>query len=178
MLAEIDLFVNWLPHRNPQTRTWRDCGYDLRQFAASIGDRPPDAVTFHDIDRFVAQQAAGGFKPATISRLAAIRTLYTSPADDDPGVVSQALPCRHGIMKLQRLPQPRALATHALRKPTAPTDSRAGSPSMTYVPLPSARRHRPPAPPAAHAQERHAFGCVAPWVLPQLPSATASHQRG
>jgi hypothetical protein len=36
MLSEIDAFVNWLRRRNPAARTWRDYGYDLRQF---VGDR-------------------------------------------------------------------------------------------------------------------------------------------
>ena len=39
MLAEIERFVNWVRRRNPEARTWRDYGYDLRQFAAIVGDR-------------------------------------------------------------------------------------------------------------------------------------------
>ena len=53
MLSEIDQFVNWVRRRNPRARTWRDYGYDLRQFAALVGDRPPAAVTFREVDRFV-----------------------------------------------------------------------------------------------------------------------------
>jgi len=42
MLSEIDQFVNWVRRRNPGARTWRDYGYDLRQFAALVGMyRPP-----------------------------------------------------------------------------------------------------------------------------------------
>ena len=41
MLSEIDQFVNWVRRRNPGARTWRDYGYDLRQFAAWSGTRHP-----------------------------------------------------------------------------------------------------------------------------------------
>ncbi len=107
MLAEIECFVNWLRRRNPEARTWRDYAYDLKQFAAAVGDQPPSAVTFHDVDRFVTGQAARGFKPATINRrLAAIRALYTFLADDDPALVCPVLPHRHGLKEPQRLPRP------------------------------------------------------------------------
>jgi hypothetical protein len=38
MLSEIDRFVNWVRRRNPEARTWKDYAYDLRQFAALVGD--------------------------------------------------------------------------------------------------------------------------------------------
>jgi site-specific recombinase XerD len=107
MLVEIDRFVNWLRRRNPEARTWRDYRYDLKQFAATVSDRPPGLVTFHDVDRFVSQQAARGFKPATINRrLAAITALYTFLADEDPALICPVLPHRHGLRQPQRLPRP------------------------------------------------------------------------
>jgi site-specific recombinase XerD len=64
-------------------------------------------VTFHDLDRFVSQQAARGFKPATINRrLAAITALYTFLSDEDPALVCPVLPRRHGLRQPQRLPRP------------------------------------------------------------------------
>jgi hypothetical protein len=45
MLVEIDRFVNWLRRRNPDARTWRDYHYDPKQFAATVGDRPPVVAT-------------------------------------------------------------------------------------------------------------------------------------
>jgi hypothetical protein len=60
MLDQIESFVNWLRRRNPAARTWRDYGYDLRQFLATVGDRPPHSVTVRDLDRFVCQQADRG----------------------------------------------------------------------------------------------------------------------
>ncbi len=107
MLAEIERFVNWLRRRNPDARTWRDYPYDLQQFAALVGDRPPNSVTFHDVDRFVIAQAERGFKPATINRrLAAVASLYAFLSDDDPALVCPVLPHRHGLKQPQRLPRP------------------------------------------------------------------------
>jgi site-specific recombinase XerD len=107
MLKEIEAFVNWLRRRNPQVRTWRDYRYDLSQFAAVVGDKPPDLVTFQDVDRFVIRQAERGFKPATINRrLAAVTSLYTFLSDDYPGLMCTVLPHRHGLREPQRLPRP------------------------------------------------------------------------
>jgi site-specific recombinase XerD len=107
MLVEVESFVNWLRRRNPDSRTWRDYGYDLKQFVTLVGDRPPSSITLHDIDRFVTSQASGGFKPATINRrLAAITSLYTFLSDDDPTLVCPVLPHRHYLKEGRRLPRP------------------------------------------------------------------------
>ncbi|MBN1140014.1 MAG: tyrosine-type recombinase/integrase [Anaerolineae bacterium] len=107
MLTEIETFVNWLRRRNPAARTWRDYRNDLLQFTALAGDRPPGAVTFHDIDRFVTDQANKRFQPATINRrLAAITAFYTFLADEDPALVCPVLPHRHNLRERQRLPRP------------------------------------------------------------------------
>lgn len=107
MLAEIEDFVNWVRRRNPQARTWRDYLYDLRQFAAAVGDRPPAAVTFREIDLFVASQAAQGYKPCTINRrLATITSFYVYLSDENPALVCPVLPRRHGLREQQRLPRP------------------------------------------------------------------------
>lgn len=107
MVKEITRFVNWLRRRNPTARTWRDYGYDLAQFVALVGDQPPETLTFQDIDRFVTAQAERGWKPATINRrLAAIQSLYTFLADEDPDLVCPVLPHRHSLRQRQRLPRP------------------------------------------------------------------------
>lgn len=107
MLKEIEQFVNWVRRRNPQARTWRDYGYDLNQFAAIVGDRPPNTVTFHEVDRFVIAQGQRGYKAATINRrLAAITALYTFLSDEDPTLVCPVLPHRHGLRQPRRLPRP------------------------------------------------------------------------
>jgi site-specific recombinase XerD len=107
MLVEIDAFVNWVRRRNPRAHTWRDYAADLRQFAAATGDVFPRSVTFHDVDRFVTEQAGQGYQPGTINRrLAAIMSLYTLLADDDPALVCPVLPHRHCLRDRQRLPRP------------------------------------------------------------------------
>ena len=95
MLAEIEQFVNWARRRSPNARTWKDYNYDLRQFAALVGDVPPAAITFLDIDRFVDTQKTRGFQPTTINRrLATIISLYTFLGDEDPTLVCPVLPRR------------------------------------------------------------------------------------
>ena len=107
MLSQIDAFVNWVRRRNAQARTWRDYGYDLRQFADVVGDRPPDEITFRDVDRFVSLQAERGFQPATVNRrLAAILSLYAFLSDEDTDLVCPVIPRRHFLRAPQRLPRP------------------------------------------------------------------------
>jgi site-specific recombinase XerD len=107
MLSEIEDFVNWVRRRNPAARTWRDYSYDLAQFAALVGDRPPSEITHRDIDRFVNSQVSRGFKPATVNRrLAAILALFTYLADEDPTLICPVIPRRHFLRQPQRLPRP------------------------------------------------------------------------
>lgn len=107
MIDETTCFVNWLRRRNPQARTWRDYGYDLSQFVATVGDKPTAAVTLQDVDNFITAQAARGLKPATINRhLAAIMSLYTFLSDEDPDLVCPVLPHRHTLRETHRLPRP------------------------------------------------------------------------
>jgi site-specific recombinase XerD len=107
MLPEIDRFVNWVRRRNPNAHTWRDYRADLKQFAAVVGDRPPEAVTFRDVDRFVAQQVARGLRTETVNRrLAAIISFYFFLADEDEDIVCPVRPRRHALKERQRLPRP------------------------------------------------------------------------
>jgi site-specific recombinase XerD len=107
MLSQIEDFVNWVRRRNTAARTWRDYSYDLHQLAALVGDRPPQEITFRDIDQFVTSQVSRGFKPATVNRrLAAILAFYSYLADEDPALVCPVLPRRHFLREPQRLPRP------------------------------------------------------------------------
>ena len=107
MLAEIEQFVNWVHRRNPNARTWRDYGYDLRFFARVVGDRPPKEITFRDVDQFVARQSERGFKPTTINRrLAAVMAFYLFLSDEDDTIVCPVLFHRHHLREPQRLPRP------------------------------------------------------------------------
>lgn len=107
MLAEIERFVNWVRRRNSFARTWRDYRYDLQQFVAAIGDLPPAAVTFHEVDHFINIQKACGHQPGTINRrLAALTSLFTFLADDDDNLICPVIPRRHALREAQRLPRP------------------------------------------------------------------------
>jgi site-specific recombinase XerD len=107
MLAEIERFVNWVRRRNPQARTWRDYGYDLKQFVELVGDRSPREVSFRDMDRFISSQAERGFKPSTINRrLAAIVSLYSFLSAEDDILACPVIPHRHHLREPQRLPRP------------------------------------------------------------------------
>src|SRR5512145_1553984 len=107
MLSEIERFVNWVRRRNPQARTWKDYGYDLRQFAQVVGARPPVEITFRDVDNFVNQQTERGYQPCTINRrLAAILSFYVFLGEEDAGLVCPVIPRRHFLREPQRLPRP------------------------------------------------------------------------
>ena len=107
MLTEINEFVNWVRRRNPEARTWKDYAYDLRQFAAQVGDVAPNAVAFQDVDAFIQKQTSRGFVPATINRrLAAVISFYTYLSDEDPAIVCPVLPHRHSLRQRCRLPRP------------------------------------------------------------------------
>jgi site-specific recombinase XerD len=107
MLSEIERFVNWVRRRSPAARTWRDYGYDLRIFAAAVGDRPPREITFRDVDNFISKQSERGFKPGTINRrLASIISLYAFLAPEDDQLVCPVHPRRHHLREPQRLPRP------------------------------------------------------------------------
>jgi site-specific recombinase XerD len=107
MLSEIERFVKWARRRNPQARTWRDYGYDLRQFVKVVGDRSPREINVHDIDAFIVFQAKQGFKPTTINRrLSTIITLYDFLSAEDNALVCPVIPHRHHLREPQRLPRP------------------------------------------------------------------------
>ena len=107
MLTEINQFVNWVRRRNPEARTWKDYRCDLHQFATLVGDVPPSAITFREVDRFVDLQRSRGFLPTTINRrLASLVSFYTYLSDDDPDLVCPVLPRRHNLRQRERLPRP------------------------------------------------------------------------
>ena len=107
MLSEIERFVNWVRRRNPLARTWKDYTFDLHQFAALVGDCPPAAVTFREVDRFVDAQRSKGFQPTTINRrLAALVSFYNFLSEEDTNLVCPVLLHRHYLRERERLPRP------------------------------------------------------------------------
>jgi site-specific recombinase XerD len=76
MLPEITQFRKWLRRKNPQASTHLDYTKDLRLFF-SWADKPPDAITLHDIDRYIEHCLEKDLATATINRrLWAIHGLY------------------------------------------------------------------------------------------------------
>ena len=59
MLSQIAAFVNWLRRRNPGPAPGATTATTSSSSPPSSATVPPDAITFHDVDRFVAQQARG-----------------------------------------------------------------------------------------------------------------------
>lgn len=107
MIDEINRFVNWVRRRNPDAHTWQDYDCDLQQFVTFVGDQPPAAISYQDIDNFITDQADRGLKAATINRrLAAIQSLYTFLTDENPNLVCPVLPHRHTLRVRRRLPRP------------------------------------------------------------------------
>ncbi len=107
MLSQIEEFVNWIHRRSPGARTWRDYGYDLKQFAAAVENKAVDQVTFRDIDRFILSQREKGCKPPTINRrLAAIMAFYFFLSAEDVKLICPVLPRRHFLREPERLPRP------------------------------------------------------------------------
>ena len=107
MLAEINRFINWVRRRSPHAHTWQDYRSDLKLFLEAVGDQPPAAITFREVDRFIDCQVAQGFTPGTINRrLASVSALYVFLMPEDPGLVSPVLPQRHALRQPERLPRP------------------------------------------------------------------------
>jgi site-specific recombinase XerD len=107
MLSEIERFVNWVRRRSPEAHTWQDYRCDLLFFLSTVGDRPPNAITFQDVDRFILTQSEKGFKPATINRrLASITALYAFLMPEDDELACPVHPRRHHLREPVRLPRP------------------------------------------------------------------------
>ncbi len=106
MLEEINEFVNWIRRRNPQAHTWQDYLCDLQQFMTVVGNRPLAEISFKDVDAFINDQAERGLKATTINRrLAAVQSLYTFHADEQPELVCPVLPHRHTLRTPRYLPR-------------------------------------------------------------------------
>ena len=96
MIDEINRFVNSVRRRSPNAHTYQDYRCDLQQFLAVVGDHPPADITVRDVDEFIAGQSERGLKAATINRrLAAVISLYTFLAAENPDLVCPVIPFRH-----------------------------------------------------------------------------------
>jgi site-specific recombinase XerC len=106
MLPEITQFDKWLRRKRPNTTTRVHYVNDLKLFFTWV-DKPPDAITLRDVDRYIDHCQQLGHAVATINRrLAALRTFYhfldIEREDAPPNPV---IPKRHFIPQGRRLPR-------------------------------------------------------------------------
>jgi site-specific recombinase XerD len=103
----IDDFEKYWRRRKPGTSTGLHYSSDVRIFFAWMKDRSPDAITPHDIDRFIEWQQSLGRAATTITRrLIAVRMFYdylTYATDRE--VTSPVIPRRHYLDRGRRLPR-------------------------------------------------------------------------
>jgi site-specific recombinase XerD len=106
MVPEVQRFGKWLRRKSPHTTTPRHYRNDLELFLA-WADKPPGAITLHDVDAYVEYAQGHGHAVATVNRrLAAIRTFYHFLAvESDTAPPNPVLPRRHFIRQGQRLPR-------------------------------------------------------------------------
>lgn len=73
---EIELFTDYLKTRHYSPHTVSNYELDLRLFFALI-EKPPQEVTWQDIDRFLQEQHRREMAPTTVNRrLNALRSFY------------------------------------------------------------------------------------------------------
>jgi site-specific recombinase XerC len=106
MFPEIERFNKWLRCQSPHTATHIHYTSDVNLFFA-WATKPPDAVTLHDVDAYVAHCRGLGHAVATVNRrLAALRAFYRFLAvESDDVPPNPVLPRRHAIRQGQRLPR-------------------------------------------------------------------------
>ena len=79
MFPEIERFDKWLRCRSPHATTHVHYTSDVRLFFAWV-DRPPDAMTLHDVDAYIAYCRGLGHAAATINRRLAAVSVDTTAA--------------------------------------------------------------------------------------------------
>jgi site-specific recombinase XerD len=100
-------FEKYWRRRKPGTSTALHYSSDVRLFFTWAKDRSPDAITPHDVDRFVAWQQSLGRAATTITRrLIAVRMFYDYLAyATDREVPSPVVPRRHYLDRGRHLPR-------------------------------------------------------------------------
>ncbi len=106
MFPEIEHFGKWLRCHSPHAATHVHYASDLKLFFAWAG-KPANAISFHDVDAYIAHCRDLGHTGATVNRrLAALRCFYRfldlETGDAPPNPVR---PRRHAIRKGRRLPR-------------------------------------------------------------------------
>jgi hypothetical protein len=102
MFPQIERFGKWLRCRSPHATTHAHYTSDVKLFFA-WANKPPDAITLHDVDAYVAYCLAGGHPAATVNRrLAALRCFYRFlDLESDNAPTNPVQPRRHSIRQSQ-----------------------------------------------------------------------------
>jgi len=106
MHPELTQFESWLTCQYPHSSVRKHYISDLALFF-SWAEKPPSAVTFHDVDEYIHHSLSKGLSPLTVNRrLSSLRTFYyfLCIVNDD------SMPCpviakRHFLRKPQPLPR-------------------------------------------------------------------------
>ncbi len=106
MLPQVRRFSKWLQRKSPHASTPIHYANDLDLFFTWL-DKPPDAVTFQDIDHYIEHCQQNGHAIATVNRrLAAIRSFYGFlDSEDEDDLFNPVHPRRHYIRQGQHLPR-------------------------------------------------------------------------
>lgn len=105
--TELDDFRKYWRRRKPGSSTAIHYSSDVHIFFEWAEPRSPDAITVHDIDRFIVWQQSLGHASATITRrLIAVRMFYDFLAyARDQVVANPIVPYRHYLDCGRRLPR-------------------------------------------------------------------------
>jgi site-specific recombinase XerD len=104
---EIEQFQQYWRRRRPGTSTAVHYVSDIRIFFQWAQDRPPDAISVHDVDHFIEWQQSLGHAPTTITRrLVSLRMFYDFLSyARDAEVFNPVVPHRHYLPCGRRLPR-------------------------------------------------------------------------
>lgn len=105
--TEIDDFRKYWRRRKPSSSTAVHYSSDVHIFFVWAEQRSPEAITVHDVDRFIVWQQSLGHAPTTITRrLIAVRMFYDFLTyAHDQAIANPIVPHRHYLDRGRRLPR-------------------------------------------------------------------------
>ncbi len=106
MYPELSQFQNWLACQYPRSSVRKHYMSDLALFF-SWAEKPPSAITFHEVDAYITHCISKGLSPLTINRrLSSLRTFYYFLSIvNDVSMPCPVIPKRHFLRKPQPLPR-------------------------------------------------------------------------
>ena len=106
MHPELTQFQNWLTCQYPHSSVRKHYMSDLALFF-SYAEKPPSAISFHDVDDYIHHCLSKGLSPLTVNRrLSSLRTFYYFLSIvNDVSMPCPVIPKRHFLRKPQPLPR-------------------------------------------------------------------------